>query len=547
MKRIDDTGRTFRETIQNDYFYIDKTEYLYNLINTGNKYFFLSRPRRFGKSLTISTFESIFRGEKELFSNLYLGKTDYDFKKYNVLRFDFSLIPHKNPDEFYEALNDRLYKISLDNNVPIYSKKNGEMFKQIIEGLSKEEQRVVVLVDEYDAPSTDSAFKGKEVTDSICEIMKEFFSVLKGSPECLRFVFITGVTRYAKTGVFSEFNNLDDISLNPEYATMLGFTKGELLEYFREDINKNSKKLNYTQDEYLLKIKNRYDGYRFSLDKNRNSKETETVYNPISICKFFSLGGENFKNYWSDTGGTTLLVNMAKQINFSLLKTNEIKVNFLALSNLDIYSLVHNPDEEKLYYLMYQAGYLTLKEKLDEDRYILDFPNGEVRESFSFSLCDSYIKDKHLNSSILYDTLDFLRSGDFNSAYKNIVSLYASLPYNYYTKNSSEDSVKAPFVWGLRGVVNAQKGESITAEVSSSSGKCDIEILLENHVYLIEVKLDQNPEYALKYIKDKGCYKKYINSDEKREIHLVGINFVLHSSDKGEKRLPEERYAEEIL
>lgn len=560
MKLIDDTGKSFDKIIKENLLYVDKTEYLYNIITSGKLYFFLSRPRRFGKSLTISTFESIFRGEKELFKNLYIGKTNYKFEKYPIFKISFVSSKVGSVKEFESYINNAIIDFAKEYDVKLNKEDDTSTnLKLALKEVSKKTDKgVVVLVDEYDAPITkllNLCLEFERVGDmdkyryycsiliEVQQAMKDFYTTLKDVPEYLHFVYITGVTRFAKTGVFSGMNNPDDLSDNPNYNNAWGFTYSEILSNFSEYIDNGINSTKLERDEYLNKLKNQYDGYRFSLD----GRKEETVYNPISICKFFSQGGEYFKDYWVQTGNTGLIINEARKNNFSIIKNIEEPVNLNRMNKFEALDMLDKLNDEELKFLMYQTGYLTLKNKNEDGTTSLKFSNNEVLCSFTDSVLSSFMKELGTQDSILQDTMNFFRNGDVDKAYKNIISLYAGLPYNYFTKDSTEDQVKSSLLFSLSGSFNSQGGESVKGEVSSYSDKTDIEVELKGHVYVIEVKVDESPEVALKCLKERGYYKKYQNSEERRVVHLLGINFILHSDVKGEKRLPEERYSEEIL
>ncbi|MCP4133815.1 MAG: AAA family ATPase [bacterium] len=359
--------QSFEEVINGNFLYIDKTQFIYNIIRLKG-YYFLSRPRRFGKSLLISTLESLFSGKKELFKGLKIEQSSYDWQEYPVIRIDFSTLLNKKPEELQKGIIRKLveigkcYSIDIIQDIPL-----PEIFLNLLKSLHQNTNRqVVVLIDEYDKPLIDN-ITNPQIAQENRDILKSFYGILKPADPYLRFVLLTGVTKFSKVSVFSDLNNLNDISISTEYADLLGCTQEELDLYFTDHI----KQLTDATGEDEKRIKNRilkwYNGYRFSI------KEL-TVYNPFSLLLLFKHN--QFRNYWFETATPTFLIKLIKEKNFEIKKLEDESVSELAFSGCDM----NNP---KLLTLLLQTGYVTITGYNTKRRfYTLNYPNYEVKESF---------------------------------------------------------------------------------------------------------------------------------------------------------------------
>lgn len=544
MKKIAVSDPRFERIIKENYLYVDKTNYLYSLITSPETYYFLSRPRRFGKSLTLQTLRAIFDGKKDLFKDLYIGKeTDYDFAPHSVLYFDFSKIQHKSANELELAIQEKLHQMAKDNSITLSSTLFISQFEELLSTLNAKNGSVVILIDEYDAPISDNFKKDYKEQEEIKAVLKSFYSSLKANSDYLRFVFITGVSKYAKVGVFSGMNNLINISTNKYFATMLGFTEAEILSNYSDYIDQGVKDLDISREEYLKKLKEQYDGNRFSLDSNN----IETVYNPVSIGLFFTSGyGTDFKNFWMETGGTELLIKMARDIDFSILTKSEMVIDYDRVSENDIGTLINNPTEESLLYLMLQTGYLTLKEKDDNGRYILTYPNNEVKLCFSNRIINEYISSHHLEDNLNTYIMNALRQGDTKEAFEEIITLYASFSHKRFDKRSREKDFMMPLVATINSCINISNGEYAIDEESVSSGDIDYVISLKKYIYIIEAKLNKSSKDALDCILERGYYKKYLSPADNRKLILIGINFNYSIDNQSTKRLLDEPKVMEI-
>ncbi|MFN7267172.1 MAG: AAA family ATPase [Bacteroidota bacterium] len=359
----------FRSVIEGGYKYIDKTMYLYRMATTG-KYYFLSRPRRFGKSLTVSTLNELYRGSRELFKGLWIeDKWDWS-RKHPVIRITLT------GSGFVEtgldtALHNLLDKQIRERGFPPGQGSVSNKFEYLIQE-SARDGKVVVLLDEYDAPIIH--YLGRDIDKAVGnrEILREFYTVLENNDSFLELVFLTGVSKFSKTGIFSGLNNLTDLSMHPSYATMLGYTQEELEHYFSEEITATALQMKLTREALLEQLRIWYNGYRFEEDADR-------VYNPVSVNHFFNTG--KFQNFWFATGTPTFLVNILKRVGIYQLQLNNI-------SALDFDSF--DPDDISLCGLLYQTGYLTIQSRDEHGLYSLDYPNREVKDSMLNYLMETF-------------------------------------------------------------------------------------------------------------------------------------------------------------
>ena len=512
MKKIDTSYSVFEDLILSNNLYVDKTSYLYRLITQGNRYYFLSRPRRFGKSLTLSTLDAIFKGKRELFKGLYIDSTDYDWKEHPVVHIDFSKCQEDNKEEIKEWINDILFQIAKEYKIKLNKKKSYSFnLDLLITELAKKE-KVVVLIDEYDS-LLNSNINNENIED-IRSVLRGFYSVIKASSTNIRFCFITGVTKFSKMSIFSSMNNLVDISMDDEYSTMLGYTQKELEENFSEYIDKAVKEENIKREEYLEKVKRWYDGYKFSANG-------ESVYNPVSIGLFFTKGGRFFRNYWISTGGMSyLLTEVAKRVKFDVTLGSGLKISEDKLHSTDIVQMLRtNVSRENFLALLYQSGYLTIKEAtLVSGSYLLTlgYPNEEVENGLNEILLPAYIGSS-ANSFDRLVIISYFNSGNVSDAMKVLSSIFASIPY-YELVFDRESAWHAGFVCMMNIV-----GADIIPESATNKGRIDCVLRCPGDIYIIEFKFNQSAEKAIEQIREKKYYEPYMK--EKKTIHLLGINF----------------------
>ncbi len=493
MKKLPIGIQTLSKIIENDYYYVDKTQFVKKLESGG--YYFLSRPRRFGKSLFLDTLKEAFSGNKELFKGLYLYDNWDWSKKYPVIKIDFSGVENESKTLLKEDLSSYLDDIALDYKVELSKKTLPSKFKELIQKLyEKYNQKVVVLIDEYDKPILD-VIEDTQKAKNNREILKKFFEILKPSDPYLHLVFITGVSRFSKVSIFSGLNQLMDITLVPDFATICGYTQKELETVFEDRIK------DFDKEE----VKRWYNGYNWL---------GESVYNPFDILLLFE--NKIFRPYWFETGTPTFLIKLFQKSQYYLPDLENLEVGEEILSNLDIDNIY--PEN-----LLFQAGYLTIKDTVqleEETVYILSYPNYEVRKSFNRNFLTHLIPPPQASKTQLNLIRAFL-SADIEKIKQTLYSLFASIPSDWYRKNNINEyeGFYASVVYAL---FNGSGLTTIT-EDATNKGKIDLTVMIENKVYIIEFKVVEETEkgQALQQIKEKRYYEKYTG----KEIYLIGIEF----------------------
>ena len=389
MREITTDTSTFEYFRTKDLLYVDKTMYVHSLVRSAaRRFFFLSRPRRFGKSLFCSTLHALFDGRKDLFEGLYI-EDKYSFEKFPVLHFNFAHITVGiSFDEFLASFSEAVYDAGKGIGVEVEFRRNPAalLLKILRESMAKYGKGVALIIDEFDAPITTTINKGKSYVGDIRSVLNDFYSVIKNNGECIRFFFMTGVTKLSNLSIFSAMNNLVDISMAPEFAGAFGYTDEELEEYFGEGIDENWNKSCNSREGFREKIREYYDGYRFS------PRSEMRVYNPVSIGKFFESGCE-FDNFWIDTGSTTMATDLAKEHDLISIVEDIPELSREDFSIFDISRLSGNDlDVEDVYAFLYYSGYLTIRDSRG-DRVSLGFPNHEIAKSFSGALVNKYTKE----------------------------------------------------------------------------------------------------------------------------------------------------------
>lgn len=503
MKRLPLGISTFRKIREQDYLYIDKTQDIYNLI-TKNDYIFLSRPRRFGKSLLASTLEEIFLGNKELFKNLWIYTSDYQWDKFPVIKLDFSTLNTLSSDNFEISLSREIDRISESHNIET-SKYSSPIDKiNILISKLGNAKRVVIIIDEYDNPIL-SNLQNMQKAESIKDILRVFFATIKGLDAYIHKFFITGVTKIAKVSVFSGLNNLNDISINHEYSSILGYTKEEIDRNFKEYIQDTAFKLKLDIKELNEQIKCHYNGYCFA-------ENFVKIYNPFSILYF--LHNQKFANYWFSSATPSFLITLAKnQLNSieELNNINEIKLSEAGLSAFDLENI-------PLYTALFQTGYLTITDYNPVNKlYTLSYPNLEVENSFKeyilATLTNTNVAVISNSISLMYDAI---KSNNLSLFFKELKVLLADIPYQLYIQ-------KEAYYHTIMQLIARFLGFNVCAEVSTNVGRIDLVILTEKYVYIFEFKLNSDASTALNQILDKKYYERYLNLN--KQIILVGSSF----------------------
>ncbi|MDR0547189.1 MAG: ATP-binding protein [Dysgonamonadaceae bacterium] len=501
--------QSFEDLRSNNYLYVDKTEYIYNLVTTGKPYF-LSRPRRFGKSLLISTFDCLFSGRKELFEGLYMYDK-WDWTKTNpVIRFDFGSQNYQNAERLEEDLIAKVneyaaqYEIELSRTWPA-------RFAELIEKIHKKTgEKIVVLVDEYDKAIIDH-LKEMELADQIRIALHNFYQILKAVDDHLRFVFLTGVSKFSRISIFSGLNNLNDLTMSDKYAAVCGYTQEELLSYFDSYIEELAISEAQTKDEIIKQIKDNYDGY---------SWDGKTfVYNPFSTLKLFNE--KKFIDYWFESGTPTFLVDLIKQRNDIQLITKPFPLAADAFNAYDIQNI-----DTKL--LLFQTGYLTVKSIRKNPfsnslTYLLDIPNQEVRTGLMTHLLAGFSENSIPDTTTLRDTMmEQLFNGDTAAFNRNLKAMIAHIPYQLHIPE--ESYYHSLFILWLK-----MLGFKVDAEVSTNTGRIDAVWTWGDRVVIAEVKytkegnLDTLISEAFTQIREKKYYERY-NGENKR-IALLAVAF----------------------
>ena len=502
MKDITSYVYSFEEIIQGNFLYVDKTEYIWQLIFSSSAGYFLSRPRRFGKSLTVSTLKAVFEGRKELFKGLALYDKPYDWKIHPVIHLSFGdyNVTSDAMKELPDYLTEKIKRIAAEYGIEVSGSTPALCFGDLIDRLAKK-NKVVILVDEYDKPILDN-IANPEIAN-IQKCLKGFYSVLKDRNEKERFLFVTGVSKFSHVSLFSDLNNLTDITMDARYATMFGYTQEELEANFGDRIEAVAGEQDL--ESFKAKIKEWYNGYRFE-DK------AKTVYNPVSFAKFLESGGK-FNNYWFSTGTPSFLLELIRKNHFSF---EDVLSNPVSSFAFDAYEV----DKLNPLTLLLQTGYLTIDkavERYGDTAYMLRFPNLEVKGSFEAYLtgdCSGLHVDQVKDS--VYRLADKVTAGDVDGFMETMKIFFAKVPYDVHLKNESNFQLLFYSIFMLLGI-------SITAESRTNNGRIDAVATNENFVFVFEFKLNKSDEIALQQIRERDYFRRYMDSGKK--IILIGVNF----------------------
>ena len=494
------------------YLYIDKTEHVYRLASEGS-YYFLSRPRRFGKSLLLSTIKALFLGKRELFKGLAIDqKEDWDWAVHPVLHLDLNTEKYDSKEKLEGKLNS-----FLSENEKLYGREEWEntfgiRFEGIIKrAYEKTGQRVVILVDEYDKPLL-QAIGNRELQDEYRGTLKGFYGALKSMDGCIKFAMLTGVTKFGKVSVFSDLNNLRDISLDYDFHSICGITEQELLSYFPTQIDALAERSKLTREECIEKLRRMYDGYHFDED-------SPGMYNPFSVLNTFQT--RKFGSYWFETGTPTYLVELLRRHYYDLEEMATSEVTSDVLNSIDAESTNPIP-------VIYQSGYLTIKGYDKEfQMYRLGFPNQEVEEGFIKYLAPFYLDNREERS--VFDIRSFtsdVREGKVEQFLSRMKSLFASAPYDS-VKGDKENHFQN-MMW----VVFKMMGFYSQTEYHTSDGRIDLLVETPQYRYIMEFKLDGTAEEALQQIKDKNYQLQFFGdalatreSQGESKTFIIGVNF----------------------
>ena len=496
--------QTFSEIRTNDNLYIDKTAYIYRMANTDGKFIFLSRPRRFGKSLLVSTLQSYFEGRKELFKGLAIDRLEKEWTEYPVLHFDLSGGKHQEEDQLNRYLdyilkyNEHRFDIKCDA-----VDANVRLANLISSVYNKTGKQVVVLIDEYDAPLLDVAHQDERL-ESLRYIMRNFYSPLKQCEPMLRFVFLTGITKFSQLSIFSELNNITNISMDEAYAGICGITKEELLTQMSDDIDRLAAKMSITREEAILQLTDNYDGYHFTYP-------SPDIFNPYSLLNCFSK--EKIGAYWFGSGTPTFLIEMMRKFGTTPMEIGEKEM--ADVSDFDA------PTEtmESIVPLLYQSGYITIKGYDEETNlYELGIPNKEIRIGLFKSLLPNYLLRSSQKGKVAIAQMSVLiKKGDIDGALRLLQTFLETVPYCDNTLYEGHYQQMLYIIFALL------TDYRIIVEQRTAKGRTDITLETHNHVFIMELKFDKTAEEALEQIEAKRYADAFAQSGKK--IVKVGIAF----------------------
>ena len=510
---IQDFGKIRNE----GYVYLDKTDLIYDLVHNGNIYF-LSRPRRFGKSLLISTLECYFQGKEELFKGLAIEQLEKEWKQYSVFHIDFNGKNFTQAGELEKTLQTFVETQELNYGRNPLANTLGDRFMAVLKAAhEKTGLGAVVLIDEYDKPLLDVLDTGLKTFDSEGnerlledrhrEIMKGFYSVFKAADRDLKFVLLTGVTKFSQVSVFSGFNQPDDISMDDRYEALCGITEEELYSVFDEQIKAMAARYKVSEDEMKYRLKRKYDGYHFS-------PSMLDIYNPFSILN--SLSKKILSDFWFRTGSPTYLVRLLAHFDENL---NELTGKFYPTSSF----IDYKADTEAPLPMIYQSGYLTIKDwNMDTDSYLLDFPNDEVKAGFVTMVAANYLKPKESPDAWVVEVVNTMKMGDCDKLEKLLTSFFASIPYSQRRKDDEREKERY-FQYTFYLVIRMISSFTVLIEKEQSEGRVDCIIETPMFVYIFEFKRDGSATEALKQIEEKGYAREY--ATDNRTIYLIGCNF----------------------
>jgi hypothetical protein len=498
--------QSFPTMIEKNNLYVDKTAYIHRLIDEG-MFYFLARPRRFGKSLLVSTFKTLFEGEKDLFKGLWIESSDWDWKPHPVITIDFNGIDATNATILEESLSLALDKIAGLHGIAlpqrILTNKFVELFAELYK---KSREKIVVLIDEYDKPLITHLGKGEEglqIAKGNRDLLKKFFGVLKEAEvsAAVRFVFITGISKFSKVGIFSDLSNLQDLSMHSAYAGLLGYTQEELEKYFGEWIEEFARVRQTTRGEILQLLQEWYNGYRFT-------KTDLQVYNPFSILNV--LSEHDFKNFWFETGTPSMLVNLIREKNYPIPNVENVQVREMTFSTYELENL-------QLEALLFQSGYITIH-GYDGILYRLGYPNQEVKTAFLSYLYNRLVEIPDTTLKEQYSRLhQYLEQEDLEQFIETANAILSAIPYPHIG-GRDEGYYHTVFYLML-----SASGVLVHTEPLTSRGRMDMAVEFKNKVYIVELKCNQAAVLAIQQIHQKRYYEKYLQSG--RKVYLIGINF----------------------
>lgn len=502
--------QTFSEIIEKGYVYVDKTDLVWQLTDYA-KYIFLSRPRRFGKSLLSSTLHSYFAGERELFDGLKIMELEQEWKRYPVLHFDLSGAKHMSIQGVRDELGRLLEEYeSIYGSNPSESSPGMRMAGLVNRAYEQTGEQVVVIIDEYDAPLLDVLHDDQRLAD-MREVMQEFYQRLKMLDPKLKFCFITGITKFSQLSIFSTINNLMNVTMDSQFSAICGITENELVTTLHEDIELLAQKNDISYEEMHAKLKNQYDGYHFS-------KQSEEVYNPFSLVKAFMSG--EVANYWFDSGTPLFLIRQMQHF----------RTNITALDRMEVPATAFDKPTEAMTTalpLLYQSGYLTIKDyDKDSGIYTLSIPNQEVRIGYTEGLLPVYIglESSDVQTGFALKFWKALKQNDIDLAMREMQIYLASIPYVEGFKKKLENAATAEgFYEYTLYLIFSMLNVYVRTQVKCRGGRTDMVVWMPNTIYVFELKADGTSAEALQQIDDKGYAIPYANDG--RKVVKVGVTF----------------------
>ena len=504
----------FESLINDGYLYVDKTALMHRLVSTG-RYYFLSRPRRFGKSLLISTLKAYFLGKKDLFEGLAVEQLEQKWTVHPVLHLDLNTAKYKELGKLDAVLDKTLSKWEKLYDIKPHDPDFGMRFEDVIQcAYEKSGERVVVLVDEYDKPLLET-IGNEALQEDYRSTLKSFYGALKSKDDCIKFAMLTGVTKFGKVSVFSDLNNLNDISLDNDYYNICGISEEELKGVFEPYVNRLAEARKMTQSEAYSELKRNYDGYHFT-------EEAPGMYNPFSLLN--ALHKRSFGSYWFETGTPSYLVELLKRHDFKLdeLKGNKVTANVLSAIDASLSDPIP---------VIFQSGYLTISGYNERYKlYSLDFPNEEVREGFMLYLMPYYTSVSANKTGFQISCfVEEVKSGDITAFMTRLESFFANTPYDLIKDTENHYQNVLFILCNLCGLYTK-------AEFHTSNGRVDMTIETTDYVYVFEFKYNGTAEEAMSQIKEKNYAQPFMASGKK--IALIGANF------SGEKRNIDEYLSE---
>ena len=503
MKALPIGIQDFGTLRRGDYLYVDKTEVYYDVFLEG-KYFFLSRPRRFGKSIMLSTLKYLYQGKKELFKGLWIeDKWNWE-KTYPVIHVDLSSI-NTRKSTLEAGLMTQMQEHAEKYGIKLHTSDAASSFRQLIQEFGNGENKCIVLIDEYDKAITDFIAEDEILKKHIKEL-KSFYGILKGADEYLHKVVITGVSKYGKVSIFSDLNNLNDISMNAESAKICGYTQEELDLLFEDRFIFGAQKFKISIHELTASVKSWYNGYSF--DDDLSAK----LYNPFSILNFFDK--YQFKNYWFETGTPTFLMELISQEKIDPARLEYLKATDIVFKSADIQHI-------DALSLLYQTGYLTIREisgHYERRRYVLGFPNHEVRSSFMIYLLSQYSGESPtlLSSDVIIKIQDALWNRTWPEFFEVLNHVFSTVPYQIFNSNEA-------YYHSLVHVTLTLTGNLVLSELMSNNGRIDTVLETDDLVVIFEFKIDSSADLALAQIHEKKYAERYCKKD--KELVLIGVNF----------------------